>query len=206
MQRSQGRSETLIIAGQATKTSSPGKITLDHPAPRQEHKAPFGFRQFDHRQLDAVLGGRRSRLLTGVALVHIRQLDVFAGDRLDGHRQFLDLRALLLVGWGHQQRQEVSQGIHRDMDLGALAALVPVIFPARAPLSGVDELERAPVQNGGARRLRTIRGAPQQDTQIVHDRLKRAGRHPAAHLLVYQRPRRQIVEGIMRQCAPVFTR
>jgi hypothetical protein len=52
---------------------------------------------------------------------------------------------------------------------------------------------------GGCGRLWTLGSAPQQDAQLLHDRLNAARVHPAAHLLVDERPRRQI----MRHQPPV---
>jgi len=124
VQTRQGRGESLIIAGQATKTGCPGEITLHHPALGQENKAALGLGQLDDRQLDAVLGRRCRWLLPGVALVHIRQFHVLAGDGLDPRRQLLDLRPLLLIGGCDQQRQQMPERIDRGVDLRAFAPLM----------------------------------------------------------------------------------
>jgi hypothetical protein len=175
MQRSQSRGEALIVARESAEACGPGKVALHHPASREEDEAPLGLGQLDHCQLDAVLCGRLSRLWAGVALIDVRQLHMLARHLLYGAGQLLDLRPLLFIGRRHQQRQEMAQGIDRDMDLRPLSALVPIVASTRAALRG--RLDRARIQDGGRWWLRTLRRAAQQDAQIVDDRLKAA---PAA--------------------------
>ena len=72
MQACQRRLQALIIACQTTETTGPGKATLHHPTLGQQDKAFLGFGQFDYFQANALRLGRLG--------------------------QFLDLRALLLIG------------------------------------------------------------------------------------------------------------
>lgn len=41
----------FVVATEAAEACRPGEGTFEHPAPRQQHKAAFGFRQFDHDTL-----------------------------------------------------------------------------------------------------------------------------------------------------------
>jgi hypothetical protein len=97
MQRCQGRCQPFIVAGKPAETGGPGEVTLHYPAAREEHEAALGLGQLDDRPVDPMRSGCCSRLLPGLALVHIGQLHVLTGDRLHRAGQFLDLRALLLV-------------------------------------------------------------------------------------------------------------
>src|SRR5262249_45564849 len=92
---------------------------LDHPAPRQQHKAVLGRGQFDDFQSDAVGGGILGSLLTSVALVDKRDLDRLTGHLLDLFGQFGYLCALLLIGRRDQQGQQLTPDVHCDLDLAA---------------------------------------------------------------------------------------
>jgi hypothetical protein len=70
--------QPLVIARQAAEASGPGEAAFHDAALGQQDKAPLGLGQLDHLQADAVRGGHRGDLVTGVALVHIRQFDVVA--------------------------------------------------------------------------------------------------------------------------------
>lgn len=74
--------EPLVIAGQPPKAGGPRKRAFHHPTFGQEHKAFLGLRQFHHFQFDPVFLGGCRRRWPRVALIHIRQFDVLAGDLL----------------------------------------------------------------------------------------------------------------------------
>ncbi len=103
---------------------------------------------FDHFQFHSLLGGIRSRLLTCVALVDIRQLHVLPRGRLHRLREFLNLRPILFISRSDFNCQQVSQGIDGCMHLATFTALGSVITGAATALrSGLD---RPTVQNNGA--------------------------------------------------------
>ena len=191
MQRRQGRGQALVVARQAAEARGPGEAALDDPAPGQEHEAALGLGQLDHLQLDAVRGGRGRWLLAGVALVDVGQLDVLAGHRLHRCGQRRHLRALLLVGGRHQQRQQVAQGVDGGMDLRSLAPLVPVVAGARAALGG--RLQRA-ASRITARRLASGALRPAAAACAGRARSPRSSRPPASAASAGRpRPRRQVV-------------
>ena len=73
-----------------------------------------------------VRGHCHRRILAGITLVHVGGGDVLGGDRLDGGGQFVDLCPFLFVA-GVRAASRVAKGVHCNVDLRALAALVPVI-------------------------------------------------------------------------------
>ena len=167
------------------------KDYFNHPAPRPEHKAFLGLGQLDHFQPDAVFGRGSFGLVTGVALVHEGDFDRLAGGVLHLLGQLLDLGAILFVSGRHQQRQEVSQSIHRQMDFAALLTLGPVVARPRAAFRA--GLQRATVENGRRRLRVAVLSQPQQRAQVMHQGLKHARLQPAVGLLIHYVPRRQVV-------------
>lgn len=59
------------------------------------------------------------RLFSCVALIHVSQLDVLARGLLDRASQHLYLLSILFVGRCYVQSEQVSQSIHRRMQLRA---------------------------------------------------------------------------------------
>jgi len=70
--------KSLIIAHEASKAGGPGKRALYHPSPRQEHKAPPGFRELDDFQANALFFGRFCWDVASVALIDKGHLNVAA--------------------------------------------------------------------------------------------------------------------------------
>lgn len=66
---------------------------------------------FDHFQTDTVSLRFGGRTLSGVALVHVRQLHRFAGCLLRGLRKLAHPLPVLLVGRGHAQGEQVPQSV-----------------------------------------------------------------------------------------------
>lgn len=148
-----------------------------------------------------------------MALVHERHVHVFAGDRLHGAGEALDLGATVGIGRGDVEGQQVVERVHRHVELGALLPLGP--FPGSgfaSPRTGYNgagaalgrSLPRfrrcvASVESrrrGGAQgpavehdrarlRFATDRQA-QHRPEIVHQRLEAPGRQPALRLLVHR--------------------
>lgn len=85
----------------------------------------------------------------------------------------------------------MAQGIHRDMDLGALAALVFIVAGARSTLR--RRLPGAPVEDDGRGLVCTLGKFAQNHPQMVGHGLKTSGTDPTQRLLVPRGPRRQIV-------------
>lgn len=75
MQSGEGVCQALIIARQSAKSSRPAKAAFDDPTARQQDKAAFGFRMFDHQQVNSVPGSLACRVVTGIALVDEGDLD-----------------------------------------------------------------------------------------------------------------------------------
>jgi len=138
-----------------------------------------------------VFFGGLSGALARIACVPIRQFHLLAGDLLHRLRQFPNLIAVLFIGRGDAQRQQVSQRIHRCMDLAAFAFLGPVVAAAVAAL-------RRGLLRPAVHDHRAGRGVPagqhaQQRAQIFRHRFKTSGLEPAPRLLIDRGPGRQIV-------------
>ena len=119
------------------ETASPTRRSAPPPtSSRQQDEALLGPGVPDHLQTDAASLRRLGSLFAGVAPVHVGQLHRLARGLLHRARQLLYLRAVLLVGRTEAQRQQVAQGVHRRVDLGALLAFGPVVAPARTALGG----------------------------------------------------------------------
>src|SRR5512134_912457 len=99
------------------------KDYFDHPATGQEHEAALGFCVLDDLQADAVGTGGGGRIVPGIALVDVGDLDTLAGGVLDGGGEVFDLGAVLVAGRGDVCGEQVAQRVDRDMQLGALLAL-----------------------------------------------------------------------------------
>ena len=63
---SQRGRQSFIVSGESAETSGPGKGTLDHPSPWKKDKSSFDFLEFDHHQVDSLLGCLFCRFFTGV--------------------------------------------------------------------------------------------------------------------------------------------
>jgi hypothetical protein len=114
---SEGRRESFVVASQATEASGGGEASLHHPAARQQDEAALGLGMLDHFQLDTMLGCRCFGRRSGVALVHIGQLDILFCNLLHLPGQFADLCAILLVGRRDMQGQQMALRIHCRMYL-----------------------------------------------------------------------------------------
>ena len=123
METGEGGSESFVVTAEPAKAGQPGEGAFDDPAPGQQHEAAFGFRQFDHDQVDTFLRGLGGCFGAGVALIDIADLHVLFGRGLDLRGEIADLRPFLGVGGGHLQGQQMTEGIDRDMDLGTFAPL-----------------------------------------------------------------------------------
>ncbi len=82
VQPSEGFSKPLIVSGQSAKAGCPGKASFHHPAARQQDKSLFGFSMFNHFQSHAVLLCRLDRVVAGISLIDIGQLDGVTGNLL----------------------------------------------------------------------------------------------------------------------------
>lgn len=137
----------------------------------------------------AATAERRTFRNDDLLLYHRRQLDVSSRHVLDLARPFGNLIALLLIGRGHHQGQQVAQSIYGQMNLGAVLLLMAIIA---GPFSAFyPRLQGLPVKD-------SRRGLPffakcltQQGAQVVNDVFKATGLHPSLHLLVDEGPRRK---------------
>lgn len=103
--------EPFIVECQATKTGQPSETALDHPAPRQDHKATFGIRELNDFKPNALFGSR----LTGVALVNKYHFDCLSRYVLNLLCQLPYDRAILFIGCHDMQRQQQTQGVYRHV-------------------------------------------------------------------------------------------
>src|SRR3974390_2395434 len=98
MKPSQGLRQTLVVTSKAAKACRPSEASFHHPASRQEHEAALGLGVLDDRQLNAVSLGCPLGFLSGIALIHIRELHSLSGDVLHRLLELFNLRAILLIG------------------------------------------------------------------------------------------------------------
>jgi len=116
-------------------------------------------------------------LIAGVALVHKGHLHRLAGYLLDLFRQLRDLGPVLFIGGGDIQRQQMAQGIHREVGLAAFAPFRPIVAGLLTAFRG--GLQGAPVKNDGTRLFSTALRQPQYRPQVMHQRLKHPRFQPA---------------------------
>ena len=76
--RSERLGEALVVACEAPEARGPREAAFDHPAPRQQHKPPLGFRVLDDLQPDPMGGRGLRRGVAGIALIDIPDDDVLA--------------------------------------------------------------------------------------------------------------------------------
>ena len=191
VQSCEDRRQPLVVTRQAAEARGPGEAALDDPALRRQHEAALGLGQLDDFQADAMPGGGIGRLLTGVALIHVGQLDRLASGFLHGSRQDIHLGAVLGIGRGDVQREQVAQRVDSGMDLGAFAPLVPVVAGPSATLG--CRWQRPAVQDRRRGLAGAALGQAQQHAQIVDDGFEDAGIQPAARLLVDGLPAGEVV-------------
>jgi hypothetical protein len=117
VQPGEGGGQSLVVSCQAAAAGHPAEGSFDHPSARQQHEAAFGFRQFDHFQLDVLLLGCFGGPITGVTLIDIRQFNRFIRDLLHVTCQFAYLIAVLLIGRRDTQREQMPQRVHGDVHL-----------------------------------------------------------------------------------------
>lgn len=108
MKSGQSLCQSFIVSGQAAEARGPGEAALDDPAARQQDETAFGFGMFDDLQLDAMLFGGRGGVFSRVPLIHKGQLDMFSRYLLHLPRQFAYLGAVLFIGRGHMQGQQMA--------------------------------------------------------------------------------------------------
>jgi len=118
--------KAYVVASQATETRHPSKTALHHPAPGQQDKAVLRFRQFDDFQLNTMLFGLLDRCITGVSLINEGEFARLASRLLHCLSQLAHLRTVLLIGKRDMQRQQMTQGIDRQMHLLPKLCLAPL--------------------------------------------------------------------------------
>jgi hypothetical protein len=182
---------SLVVSRQPTEPHRPAERSLDHPAPRQEHEPTLGIRQLEDLPPDPVLGRRGGRIVAGVALVHKADLDRLPGHFLNRFGQHSDLLSVLLVGRCYVQRPQMTERIDRNVDLRALAPLVPVGAGAAAALGG--GLDRATVEDRGCWLGSTAVGETEHGTEVMNDCLEAPCSEPPAGLLINHLPRGKVL-------------
>jgi hypothetical protein len=90
--------QPLVVTGEQAEARGPGKVPLDDPATRQEHKATLDLGQLDDVETDTMGLGSVSWFLAGVALVDVGELDGVPGYFLDGRGQDVHVRSVLGIG------------------------------------------------------------------------------------------------------------
>lgn len=84
-----------------------GEGALHDPASRQQREASLGLRESDDLPFDAVYAGGL-RLLAGIALVDISQIDAVPGGGLHGLSHMPDLDTVVGIGGCDTQGQEIA--------------------------------------------------------------------------------------------------
>ena len=126
MKRLNGCGQAFVVFSQAAKACDPGKGTLHHPTLRQQHKALFCFRDFNHFEPHVVVTSILFWFWATVASIHKGHLDAVSRHFLHGIAQCFNLGAVVLIGRRDTQGQQVPQRIYRRMNLGAALALMAV--------------------------------------------------------------------------------
>ena len=103
------------------------KDYFDDPASWQQHEAALGVGQLHDLQLDAMLACNFGRLLAVISLVDIGQLHACSGGRLHRLGHSSDLGTIAGTGRRHVQGQQVTQRVHRQVQLRALLALGAIV-------------------------------------------------------------------------------
>ncbi len=178
--------QAFVITGEAAEACGPTKGSLDHPTSWQKDKTSFGRGKFDDFKPDSMLGCRLRRGLARITLVHKGYLHRFAGCLLHFLSKFGDLIAVLFVGRGDFQGQQVAQRIDRDMNLRAFAPFIAVVTSALAALR--RRLKRPTVVYGGAGLLGSLQRQPKDGPQIMRHRFEAARLDPTQRLLVDRVP------------------
>jgi hypothetical protein len=130
----EGLREAFVVSGQAAESCGPSEASLDDPSARQQDEAAFGLRVLDDLQLNAVPGGRAVSGFSGVALVDVGKFHMVSGHLLHRFGELLHLGAVLLVGGGDMQGEQVAQGVHRSVHLGSLAPFGAIVSGPRTRL------------------------------------------------------------------------
>src|SRR5690606_25823672 len=136
----------------------------------------------------------------GVALIGPCNADRFSRGALHSFAKLFDLRALLLIGRRHRQRNQMAQRIDSHVYLAAPTPLVAVVAGAWTALAAA--LQRAPVQDDRARLARAGITDTDDRAHVIDHGLEAARVVPASELLIHHLPGRQIV----RQQPPRRTR
>src|SRR5215467_1185042 len=168
MKTSQSGRKPLIITDQPSKTGGPRERAFHDPASGQQDKPTLGFWQLDDLQADALFGSSLDRCRTGVALIDEGDLNGFASRFLHRLCQLTHLGTILSIGWRDQQTEQMPQGIHRNMDLAAFAALGPIVACPMATFR--RRLQRSAIQNGRAGLAFPPIEPTQQEAQVMDDR------------------------------------
>ena len=191
MQADDGFGQPFVVPNESPEARLPGEGAFGDPAPGQEDEAMFGVGKLDHMQFNALGSGDFGRDIAGIALVDVDQFDVLAGRVLDGLSQRLNLGAILFVGRGDLQRQQLAQGVDGQMELAALLPFVPVV-PGSVSTLGCA-LHGLTIEDGGRRLGIAALGEPQDEAQIIGDGLEAASLDPTLGLLVDRFPTWEIM-------------
>ena len=116
----------------ARSARCPSERAFHHAASWQQDKAPFSLGQFDDFQLYPMLVGCLGRCVTPIGLINESQFDRLSCRFLHCLSQLAHLGAVLLIGWGDQQCQQIAQRIDSGMDFAAFASLGSIIARAAA--------------------------------------------------------------------------
>jgi len=183
--------QSLIVSGRSSEPSRPRKGPLHHPTPRQQNEPSLGLVMLDHFQLNSCSRRRLGRLAAGISLVDESDLHLLLCGQLNRLGQVANLRPILFVGRSYSQRQQVTQCIHRQVDLRSFALLVPIKSGSASTVR--SRLQRSAVQNRRARFSISIQSHAENRPQIMGHGLKASRFEPPLGLLVNRAPRWQIV-------------
>jgi len=178
--------QPLAVAGEAAEAGGPGETALHAPSLGEQDEAAFGFRRRDHDQLDAVRRRAGRRIGTGVARLDKGELDALPRRRLDLGRQRLHLRALVVAGRRHGEREQRAQGLDGEVRRRSGASFGPTLPRPAAALRRRLPYPRVHDHRAGLR-LSALEDT-QQQARILDQRLTAPRRQPASDLRTRPRP------------------
>jgi hypothetical protein len=123
---------SFVVFDEPLASCRPCEGAFEDPTFWQKHEAALWLGKLDDFGGDALLLCSFDGLLPGVALIDIRKGYSLARRLLDCFGEAADLGAVIDIGGGDMERQQMAERIDRQMQLGAALALGAVIAGARA--------------------------------------------------------------------------
>ena len=130
--------------------------------------------------------------IADVALINEGNLNLLSRHFLHRCRQLAHLSPIVSIGWCHQQNQQMSQRINRNMHLASFAPFGSIIAAIASTFR--RRLQGPAVEKGSTGLSFATLDAAQQQAQVVDYDLETAYRQPVLGLLIDNIPGRQVVQ------------